>query len=57
MSVVSERGDPSSLARLGKEFSRLAKSMELYETRDELLRGIQDMHAMQLESSKYCIGA
>lgn len=52
MTALSEAGDHTKIARLGKEFSDLAKAMDLYGQRSSLLKGAQDIKAMQIESDR-----
>ena len=52
MTVLSEAGDHTKIARLGKEFSELSKAIEMYNERNSLLKNVQDLKAMQEDNNK-----
>lgn len=55
MTALSEAGDHTKIARLGKEFSDLSKAMELYSTREAAAKSMQELMAMQSESDTYTL--
>lgn len=52
MTALSEAGDHIQIARLGKEFSDLAKAMEIYSDRESLVQNIKELRAMQADNDK-----
>jgi hypothetical protein len=52
MTALSESGDHSQMARLGKEFSELGRTVEMNATRQHLVHSIEEMNSMRAENNR-----